>query len=145
MLSISHHIRIYFDFLKIPLSSFCLGPYLTMFPPLFQRHQCGRRLNLAVVWFIARQWAMQAFFPHSGLPSGVFALTRVHLGLLYPHYWLQVMFWTQSSWPWRGVRYIIVRRGTSGDRTEAAHVLNSLTLSSCWICQQMLWTRVWAA
>ena len=86
------------------------------------------------------------FFPHSGLLSGVFALTCVQLGLLYPHYWLQVMFWTQSSWPRRGLRYIIVRRGTSGDWTEAAaHVLSSLTLSSRWIFRQRsaLDTGVW--
>lgn len=70
------------------------------------------------------------FFSHSGLLSGVFALTCVQLGLLYPHYWLQVMVWTQSSWPRRGVRYIIVQRGTSRDQTEAVHMLRSLTLFS---------------
>lgn len=104
-------------------------------PPVCQASKPGCGLVLA------RQWAMQAFFPHSGLLSGVFALTRVQLGLLYPHYWLQVMFWTQSRWPRRGLRYIIVRRGTSGDQTEAAHVLSSLTSSSDRIRQQMLWTQ----
>lgn len=123
--------EVFFTIFLKPHSSFCLCLYFStslLKTPLCQAPKPGCGLVLA------RQWAMQAFFSHSGLLSGVFALTCVQLGLLYPHYWLQVMFWTQSSWPRRGLRYIIVRRGTSGDWTEAAaHVLSSLTLSSRWI------------
>lgn len=133
------HFHVYFGFLHIfsppSLSLLHHLPPSLFRTPVCQASQPGWGLVLA------SQWAMPAFFPHSGLLSGVFALACVQLGLLYPHYWLQVMFWTQSSWPRRGLRYIIVRRGTSGDQTEVAHVLSSLTLSSYRIRQQMLWTQ----
>lgn len=63
------------------LSSFCL-----YFPHLSTPLQCVRHPHPGCGLVLAKQWAMQAFFPHSGLLSGVFALTCVQLGLLYPHY-----------------------------------------------------------
>lgn len=127
----------YFIFCWELLNSFLSVSILPIFPPVssvpgiqtWPRFGFSKPMGHAGLFF---------FSPHSGLLSGVFALTCVQLGLLYPHYWLQVMFWTQSSWPRRGVRYIIVRRGTSGGQTEAAHVLSNLTLSSRRICQQTL-------
>lgn len=52
-------------------------------------------------------------FPHSVFRRG--ASMSVQLCLLYQHYWLQVMFWTESIWPLEGLKYIIVQRETSWD------------------------------
>lgn len=51
---------------------------------------------------------------HAGLSASVFirgVFMATQLSLVYQHYWLQVMFWTESIWPHRGLKYIIVLEG----------------------------------
>lgn len=59
----------------------------------------------------AAQWSVQ--FPQSVFRRG--PSVSAQLCLVYQHYWLQVMFWTESIWPLEGFKYIIVQRGTLWD------------------------------
>lgn len=65
-------------------------------------------------------------FPHSVFRRGASMLAQ--LCLVYQHYWLQVMFWTESIWPLEGLKYIIVQRETSWDSGYTVCAALSLTL-----------------
>lgn len=99
------------------------APSVSIFPHLPPKDTAVSGIRPGCGLVLAGQWAMQAFFsPHSGLLSGVFTLRCVLLGPLYPHYWLQVMFWTQSSWPRR-------RPDTSLSQEEPQETGHTLILS----------------
>lgn len=84
---------------KTTLPSFSVCLYFLKYSPSLVKTVSSVKTWL---WFGFRKSMSHAgLFPCSGLPSGLFALTCVLLGLLYPHYWLQVMFWTQPRWPQR--------------------------------------------
>lgn len=59
----------------------------------------------------AAQWSVR--FPQSVFRRG--PSMPAQWCLVYQHYWLQVMFWTESIWPLEGFKYIIVQRGTLWD------------------------------
>lgn len=100
------------------------APSLSVFPHLPPKDTAVSGIRPGCGLVLAGQWAMQAFFsPCSGLLSGVFTLRCVLLGPLYPHYWLQVMFWTQSSWPRR-------RPDTSLSPEDPQETRHTLVLSS---------------
>lgn len=69
---------------KTTLPSFSLCLYFLKFSPSLLKTVSSVKTWL---WFGFRKAMSHAgLFPSSGLLSGLFALTRVLLGLLYPHY-----------------------------------------------------------
>lgn len=54
--------------------------------------------SVILVMVLAVQWSI--WFPQSVFRRGPSA--SAHLCLVYQHYWLQVMFWTESIWPLEG-------------------------------------------
>lgn len=96
-------------------------------PPGQQPHQttASTVIRLAV---LAVQWAV----PH---PQCVFrsgASMSTQLCLVYQHYWLQVMFWTESIWPLEGLKYIIVQGRPLETPGYTARAAVCLTLPLNW-------------
>lgn len=90
---------------------------------------------------LVRQWAMQAFFPTVGswvesLPSHAssWACFTHTIDCRWCSGLSPADLEGESDTSLSGEEH-------SGDQTEAAHVLSSLTLSSSCICQKTLWTQ----